>query len=323
MQEIGGYLELEQFVGTEYHPNALRFNTAKSALLWLMEKRRVRRIWLPEYLCPSVQAAIEKNQKYTVLHYPVTKELTAELPKEIEPDDMLYLVNYYGQLSSQQIVRQKEKTPRMIVDNVQAFFEKPVAGVDTLYSCRKWFGVPDGAYLYANGLQTEELSPESAAGRFAHLLGRYEGTASEWYAAYRENEKWLDERPIHGMSLLARNLLCGVDYAAVKKRRTENFERMHRILRAINRLDLTVPRGAFMYPLYLEGFDTTAVRRDLVGKGIYIPMLWPGLTGLASELSEKILPLPIDQRYGAAEINYLQDNLRTALIKNRKTGDCR
>lgn len=38
----------------------------------------------------------------------------------------------------------------IILDNTQSFFQKPISGIDTIYSCRKYFGVPDGAYLSTN-----------------------------------------------------------------------------------------------------------------------------------------------------------------------------
>ena len=52
MREIGGYLELEHFTGAEYHQNALRFNTATNALLWLLKKR------LPKNLFSGISVRI-------------------------------------------------------------------------------------------------------------------------------------------------------------------------------------------------------------------------------------------------------------------------
>ena len=38
------------------------------------------------------------------------------------------------------------------------FYAKPIHGNDTFYTCRKFFGVPDGAYLYTDKLLDEEFS---------------------------------------------------------------------------------------------------------------------------------------------------------------------
>lgn len=64
-------------------------------------------------------------------------------------EDWVYLINFYGQYSRDEIVSYAKEYKNLIVDNVQAFYTKPIEGVDTIYTCRKFFGVPDGGYLYA------------------------------------------------------------------------------------------------------------------------------------------------------------------------------
>ena len=59
-------------------------------------------------------------------------------------DGYLYIVNFYGQLSNQYI---ESLGCNIIVDNAQSYFQEPINGIDTLYTCRKFFGVPDGVYF--------------------------------------------------------------------------------------------------------------------------------------------------------------------------------
>ena len=44
-------------------------------------------------------------------------------------------------------------TRSLIIDNTQAFYEPPRKGAYNVYSCRKFFGVSDGAYLIKEGIQ--------------------------------------------------------------------------------------------------------------------------------------------------------------------------
>ena len=311
MREIGGYLELERFGGEEYHSDALAFNTATNALLWLVAQRGIRRIWMPDYLCGSVTAALERVESCEIVRYPVREDLTAELPLEaIDSQDAVYLVNYYGQLSMESVRQLRGKLHSLILDNVQAFFEKPLPGVDTVYSCRKWFGVPDGAYLYADGLKSRGLPQEYAADRFSHLLGRFEGEASDWYAAYQKNETELEHSPIRLMSPLTHNLLRAVDYSEVAYRRSRNFSFLDGCLKEVNKLHLTVPNGAFMYPLFLQKGDPQEIRQKMAKKRIYLPILWPGLSGRAERISNQILPLPVDQRYDERDLERMISCLR-------------
>ena len=77
------------------------------------------------------------------------------------------------------------------------------------------------------------------------------------------------------MSKLTCNLLHGIDYEVIKQRRTENFSVLHERLKGYNRLDLQIPSGAFMYPLYHE--NASVIRSELQKRKIYIPILWPNV----------------------------------------------
>ena len=54
MNEIGGYLELENFTGEEYYPELLKLNLGRTALLFALDYLKVKKLWLPYFLCDSV-----------------------------------------------------------------------------------------------------------------------------------------------------------------------------------------------------------------------------------------------------------------------------
>ena len=64
-----------------------------------------------------------------------------------------------------------------------------------------------------------------------------------------------------------------------------------------------------MYPLWIK--NGAAVRKKLQAEKIYIPTLWPNVlqqlpeNAIEYQLAANILPLPVDQRYGAGEMQYL------------------
>lgn len=72
-------------------------------------------------------------------------------------NEWLYLVNLYGQISNEEIHEYVKKYKRVIVDQANDYFAEPLQNVDTFYTCRKWFGVADGAFLYTNKELEEEL----------------------------------------------------------------------------------------------------------------------------------------------------------------------
>ena len=59
--EIGGYLEFETFNGPEYHTGAIRLNSGRNCLAYLIETRRIQNIALPYLICSSVIDICKKN----------------------------------------------------------------------------------------------------------------------------------------------------------------------------------------------------------------------------------------------------------------------
>ena len=51
-------------------------------------------------------------------------------------------------------------------------FSETIKGIDTLYSCRKFWGVSDGAYLSTDASLTENKTVDYSAERMKHILGR-------------------------------------------------------------------------------------------------------------------------------------------------------
>lgn len=313
--EIGGYIEFDRYSGKMLHEGAVALNYARNALLYLCKAKGIKKIAIPKFLCDSVGGVCRKNG-IECRYYSIANEFT---PKNltIESDEWIYIVNYYGQLSNERIKELKKKYGRIIVDNVQAYFQNPVDGVDTIYTCRKFFGVPDGAFLYTDRLLDDELPQDESFEKIHYLLGRFERTASEFYSEYTSQEKSAENEPIKRMSKLTENLLRGIDYEYVKKQRTDNFGLLHSEFEGINRLKLTVPEGAFMYPLYIE--NGAEIRKRLQAEKIYIPTLWSDVFDICKEsepeydMAKNILPLPVDQRYGFAEVNYVMSKIKKAL----------
>lgn len=309
--EIGGYLELERFSGNEYHADALALNSARACLLYLLEARSIESIWVPSFLCASVERAANAAGA-VVKTYPITRNFLPEWNSiQVADNDYLYLVDYYGQLPDEDIEQARERFHgRIIVDEVMAFFRKPLGGMDTLYSCRKFFGVSDGAYLYTDAKLDRELPADESHAHLDFVLGRFERPASEFYARSSENNSRFIEDGIRLMSPLTHNILRAVDYDEVARVRKENFELLHAGLGEANLLAPICPPGPFMYPLLLHnGGD---IRPLLHRRKLYIPMLWDHAEhaeGVAGEYARNILPLPVDQRYGAQDMAHIIDIL--------------
>ena len=218
-------------------------------------------------------------------------------------------MNFYGQLSNEYLKTWKQRYDRVIVDNAQSYFQMPVEGLETLYTCRKYFGVADGAFLYSDTRLSKEIPQDESFERMHFLLGRYERSANEFYGEYVANNKLFATEPVKRMSRLTENLLHGIDYDIVAKRRQENFDFLDAEFRDINELNLKSVYGAFMYPLLIQ--NGSEIRKVLQKEQIYIPTLWPNVLkecpadSLEYHYAADILPIPVDQRYGIEDMKYL------------------
>lgn len=310
-KEIGGYIEFEHYDRPMLHETAIALNCGRNCLAYLIRAKKVKKMWLPYFLCDSVKKICYK-EKVEVRFYSIDEHF---MPCSIEQqvDEWIYIVNYYGQITAEQFAKIRLHYHHIILDQAQAYFQSPPSGIDTLYTCRKFFGVSDGAFLYTDTFLDEPLLQDESFGRMRFLLGRFERNASEFYEDYSRNNSLFNSEPIKYMSRITKNLLKSIDYEQVKKRRTDNFNYLADRLGRYNLLKIHSVAGAFAYPLRIN--NGAEVRCKLQKMKIYIPCLWPNVlnemnaNSLEHCFADEILPLPCDQRYSIDDMNYIAQEL--------------
>lgn len=308
MKEIGGYIEFEYSHGKEFYENAIALNCGRNCLAYLIEAYNIKKIYLPYFLCSSVKDTCIKYN-IDVSFYHIDEKFHPIIPSDFSLSDWFYLVNYYGQLSDQFISEVKDKVINLIVDNVQNFFANPMNDIPTIYTCRKYFGVSDGAYLFSDKKIDRMLETDESYKRMTFLLGRYERTANEFYSLYSANNKIFSTEPVKNMSKLTHNLLRTINYDFVRNKRTENYSYLHNEFKEKNNLKLEIVEGAFAYPLLIA--DGAKIRKELQENKVYSPTLWPDVFDICDEsmleyqFAKNILPIPVDQRYGNEEMDFI------------------
>ena len=302
---IGGYIGLELRQGTHYHANALPLNTGRNCFEYILKLRGYKHFLLPYYTC---EVMLEPLRKLGISYsfYAIDPGLEpATLPVLHDKEAFVY-TNYYG--LKQHAVEQlaKHYGPRLIVDNSQAFFAPRINGIDTFYSARKFFGVADGAYVYADTPLDIELPRDESCSRMSHLLTRIDTCAESGYGDYLLHEEQLCNQPIKSMSRLTEHILCSIDYEQVRQRRITNYMVLKRALYGSNKLSLDASESVPMvYPYWTENGDT--LRDELRQQRIYIAKYWKNVLDWNSPALEQspandLLALPVDQRYTPADI---------------------
>lgn len=312
MKTIGGYFELERNYGKEYHGGATALVSGRACLCYLIQTRQIHKISLPWFLCDCVEQTC-REEGVEVSFYQIQDDFQPRDEIAIPPDTYLYLVNAYGRIDNEKLGQWKARFPRLIVDNTQAFFQIPLPGIDTIYSCRKYFGVPDGAYLYSDESLNGAIPPAQSRARMGHLLGRMETTAETYYKVYKENDDALARTGLQGMSELTHNLLRGIDYQRARTARSRNYGVLAQGLDERNLLSNGNSDGAFCYPFLHPG--GAKLKKYLIEHKIFVPTYWPNVLSeyhpdnTARYYAENIVPIPCDQRYGGEDMQYVLDVL--------------
>ena len=305
---IGGYLSLELSAGGHpFHGDAIGLNSARNCFEYMLLAKGYKRVHLPIYTC---EAMFEAPQKLGVdiCFYGVGPNLVPlDLP-ELGPGEAFVYTNYFGLKQSCVERMYKQFGERLIVDNAQAFYAPALPGVDTLYSPRKFFGVPDGGYLYTDKKISTRFPQSDSTNRFQHLIKRIESGPEAGYADFREAEKTLDNGPVQTMSRLTESLLGAIDYRRAARIRRENYRLLHEALQESNLIRPLMDSQAvpMVYPFLT---DDPSLRQRLIANRVFVATYWPNVKQSATpgtteyELADRLIPLPVDQRYGPDEMS--------------------
>jgi len=306
MPEIGGYFELETNRFEAYHKDALKLNSGSSGLKLVIRSFRIKRIHVPEYTCPVVWKSI-RDEGCECVFYKVGMDFLPQ--KDFRKDDYIVYNNYFG-INGHHAKALETQYRNLIVDNAQAFYAVNDA-LASFYSPRKFFGVPDGGYLYCR----DEVKPPDAISeswnKCTALLKRCERPASEGYEDFKEMEKRIAEEPVARMSKLTERLLGNIDYETIRKKRLDHFRYLHEQLGEYNQLSVDPDANdvPMVYPFLT---DKSGLRERLIAAKIYVATYWPGCSG--NELTG-IIPLPIDQRCEVEDIKHTIEVIHPLLGK--------
>lgn len=304
-----------------------------------------KRCLLPAYMCDTVFFPFERagwEIHFYHLDRKLTANIDEikKLTEEVNPE-LIFIHTYYGVETwgtARSIFQEWRAQGICIMEDVTQSYYLESAGREADYcvgSLRKWYAVPDGGFVASDEeLSVDNLSPnrEFTEARLGFLTEKWEylhGQRSleesralkrDYLDKNREAERWLDAyEGIGAISEEASYLLSLTDEEECKEKRRENCRYLNEHLRGsawfTPVFDETYESGQteaapLYYPVYAAHRDE--LQRFLSSRGVYAPTLWPVGKENADALSEEeiyifehILALPIDQRYGPEEMQYI------------------
>lgn len=302
--------------GTPYYPDLIKLNTARNSLEYILITKGYTTIYLPYFTC---EVLLEPIRRLQVLYhfYKIDENMDPIIDFQVDDKSCMLYTNYFGVKTA--TVKQLSNTQKnLIIDNAQAFYAEPISGIDTFYSCRKFFGVPDGAYLYTSSAERLTLQTDSSVDRVSHLIKAVDLNIEAGYSDYVRNNDVLIDNEIKAMSPFTQRLLDSVDYEHCATKRKQNFRFLHQQLGAFNEFQMPFDDEdtPMVYPLLISQPD---LKSKLIAQKIFVPTYWPNVyewalpESLEYRLTQNIVSLPIDQRYNTEDMKYMADIVKSLL----------
>lgn len=300
MKSIGGYFELElRHIGNVPHSDGIFLNSGKNALEYLLLSLKPKKVFIPYFTCDVVLEPFKKLKiEYEFYHINDKLELAQRLVlKEFE---FLLVNNYFGIKDDYIKYLAEIYKNHLIVDNAQALYA--MATQHCIYSPRKFVGIPDGGIVITDKPLLCDLGIDSSYNRCSHLLKRYDLGASAGYVDFKDNSQILLSQPIRRISPLSMALLNSIDFEDIKKKRLENFYKLHDALKTSNQLSISLSSMSvpMVYPYLCRDEN---LREKLISEKVFVATYWPNVLTWCNEedieygFTKYLLPIPCDQRY--------------------------
>lgn len=341
--EIGSIFSISKLeesgtISSPLDESAVHFSLCREALFVIARhfEGSQRRVLLPAYTCQTViDPFLQLGWK--IRYYNITNQL------RIDTENLLYECErfspsvcvahpYYGadlnerELQALSVV--KSKGCALIEDLTQCIFSTQRDTVFDFFigSYRKWFPIPDGAFLMSKGSVAELVMDEMLENRaFVHSMSDAMYLRGVFLQTGDENVKEISRRVgnvaighisgiihPHRMSDFSIGLLSRIDIDKAKRRRMDNYRYLYEHL-SINDDCLPVDRKLneitcppLFFPIYVK--DRAVFQKKLAHQEIYAPVLWPVQTSTVmindniKRIYNEILMLPVDQRYGLCDM---------------------
>ena len=254
-----------------------------------------KKVMLPKYTCDTVVAPFQQLG-YDYQFYPVCKDLYFGMDLTKQELDMLEEMHEGG--------------CEIILDLTQCLFSTMRLPFIKYYvgSIRKWFAIPDGAFLETNeemqipSIENDEIVALQT--KAMQLRGNYflSGDTKEKDESIRLSHEVesLMTRPItpHAMASVSKELLALEDADAQQKIRMENYKRLYEGLKDAKNIELVadisrLTTAPLFFPFRVA--NISEMQKKLAQKSIYARLIW--------EKEDRILTITVDQRYDLSDMD--------------------
>lgn len=309
---MGGEQELSQ---CRYYRDVT--NSGRSSLRLLIESGNLRgkRVLLPNFLCDII-ISVFSEYDVDIDFYDVNVNFEFQLPIDLTSYDALYLIKFFGGTNSSFFESISRFKKCIIIDDVFSPYPHVLERQALWFSynsLRKISPVADFSLLYSNHpivkIDKEVLPSFSALkyeaktlksnylkngmgdeNTYLELFFKAEGILDSSHGIYRASETSIIE---------AINFFSRLDIEF--ETRKSNYNQIKSLLPELL-LDVETEFYSFA-PILLSNRDE--VRRTLMAENIFLAVHWPKCEQVFNKVSEHIISIPLDCRYGSENFEQL------------------
>ncbi|MBE6289100.1 MAG: hypothetical protein E7100_02535 [Bacteroidaceae bacterium] len=333
--EIGSIYSLDQCYSSSSDSNwdgkddVTLFSLCREALYFIASlfEKTSKRVLLPAYTCQTVIDPFAELG-WQIEYYNITSNLRIDTEDLIGKSETfapaICLAHpFYGADLNQEeldvLLLIKQKKCVLVEDLTQCVFSNQRSEIFDFFvgSYRKWFPIPDGAFLVGKGFDNVELDENTI---FVQYMSDAMYLRGLFHKTNDVNTKEISRRignvalsyisgqiVPHKMSSFSRKLLAEIDLTTVQKRRMSNYrylyENFHHIKSCtpVERSMDEITCAPLFFPIYVE--DRGTIQKQMAANEIYAPILWPVYSDSLlinqniENIYNHILMIPCDQRY--------------------------
>ena len=252
----------------------------------------------------------------------------------------MVLIHYFGFVQADVIayIRKHQLSLIIIEDISHALFTRADAGIAwgdadvTVASLRKLLPLPDGGYaVFNDAVDLSLLSCRTSFGHLSSVSCRFVGSLlkaiwlrypvfskSVFRCFFQWGEEWVNAYPKPApMSVLSRFLLKRFDWSECVRRRQRNYAFLACKLKGLPGVQMlypNLPAGVCPLGLPILCGDRDKLATHLIDNRIYSPVHWELPDSVERRefadawfVSDRILTLPIDQRYDLKDMSRIAD----------------
>lgn len=290
-------------------------------------------ILIPAYSCDSMVRPFSKAG-WRIIFYRLNLDLSVDIDYLnsiliAEQPKAILTMNYFGAVSTDKTISAiKQISPSCIcIEDFShcTFSFSQIYNTKVDYyvsSIRKSIGVCDGAVIISKKPLNERLIIKQETEFSNSRLNNQRVKAQYLYTqnplqkktflnGLKEQEEKLNEfSEIHYISEIGKTMLGVINGNHILQARKENMRHILDLIKGrienIPGIENCLSGAPFSLPIIVE--NRNQVQNELAKKGLYAPVLWPiseeakKICSVATKMSDKMLSIPIDQRYNFDDI---------------------